>query len=476
MGPLPIIWPGRQLHLLMVSLGALPAIAVLASIAVCGALQFGSGRSGVTWYEQRGRDALARKDYATARLCYASLLQQAPNDVQCQFGLAQSLLGLGDSAPAMAILHDLAPVDLAGHLPAHQLIASMILDDAHANSAKLDEAASHLRRVLQSEPERSDACVMLARLYARRGQWDLVDAYVRQGGAALDDLAISAAEAAAARNDGVSMSLWAHRAVAYCSKRIAKQPKDVQYRLWLAQANAMLKDYDQTLKVLDDGLQATGDPVFRRYLTRITAIWIRTSVSMDAPQRLALLERGLAYDPRCAELLEELLGPQIFRAATMVNATTRPVAGASIRAMTQVIAAARRGDADAVENELSLALQLQPELTAHVMAAVPYASVSAVKPEPEAAMLIAQSLLRHCPDEPLVHRGQGLVLAKLGRCEEAIPHLETSVASIPSDMELEKVLAECYDKAGRPALAAKVRQSLAAAVPPATQPVDHDAL
>jgi hypothetical protein len=126
------------------------------------------------------------------------------------------------------------------------------MEDPDAEPPMLDQAETHLRRIIQIQPRHTAARVTLSRLYARRSKWELFSQQALQCGTAADDLAITAAEAFAQRGDTVSMMLWARHAAVFYASRLGGDAKNVQDRLRLAQAHAMLKDYEQTLKVLDE--------------------------------------------------------------------------------------------------------------------------------------------------------------------------------------------------------------------------------
>lgn len=457
----------RQKRLLLLGLGALPAIIVIGVALAMGIMLIGPDRSSITWYEQHGRNALIQKDYAVARLCYATLVRKKANDPEYQFGLAQSLAGLGDVGPALALIRQLAPDEGVGYLPAHLFLARQYMIDAAATDEMLDRAESHLLRVVKNEPKNQMAHTMLAGIYAKRGKWDLVNEHVSQGGSAADEIGLTAAEAFAQRRDFVSMEMWAKRAATLYSAKSKADPKDVQSRLRWAQAMALLKENEQCVTILQEGWTQTKDPIFPRYLAQAIGLWLHNSASLDAPRRLSLLEQGLAWDGQNGLLLQQLFDSRSSDAATRVVATTQPVAGAAARAFVQAIVAARSRNIDKVRSELELAFKLQPDLVLPVMANAATAWTFNKEPNAENSLLLSNALLQLKPTEAVANRAHGLILTKLEKFAHAIPYLQTGLQSMPQDRALHEAIAVCYEETGKPELAAEHR---AATQPAATQP------
>lgn len=459
----------RQKHILVLLLAALPAIVVLLGAAVISIMLVGPDTSSVTWYQQQGRAALAKKDYATARMCYASLLRKRPNDLEYQFGLAQSLAGMGEVGPAFGLIRQLAPEEGIGYLPAHVFIARQHLANPEITDEEMARAEAHLLKVVKSQPKNTEANVLLAGIYAKRKQWDLVGKHLPQGGglaSSMDELALFGAEAAAERRDTVAMELWAKRAASFYSTKVKADPKDTQSRVRLAQASIMLREYEKTVQLLEEGWNLTQDQSFRRYTAQAIGIWLRNSSSLDAPRRLALLEQGLGWDGQNNLMLMQLLDQRSVDAASLVEASTQPVAGAISRAFVQAINAARRNKSDLVRSELETAFAIRPEFALPVAANVCTTWAYSKESDAAGSLHLSTALIELRPSEPVAVRAHGLVLTKVGKFAEAIPYLNAGLESMPEDRPLHEALAVCYERTGKPEFAEKHR---AATRPAATQ-------
>ena len=463
-------WCAGRWRAFLTVLAVLPAVLVALSILLLAVLTTGPDYSSGLWYRGEAARCMSAGDFATARLCYAGLVQKSPDNPGYKYGLATSLSKLGEHTAAAMLMRQLAPEDAAGYPPAQLEVANKLLNDPSPKPEALRSAEALLQQVLKVQPKNPDAHSMLAVLYSKSDKWDMVKQHMAFGGAAVDELALPAALAFAKRGDRDESEVWARRAAAYYAPRVKADPKNDDQRLKYAQAYLLLRDFTKTLEILDAGWQQNKEPRLRSAVAQVTALWLRESPTMEIPRRLALLENALTWDPQNAALLEIVLDPDTAAAAGSVNSTTAPVGGAAIRALVQAVADCRENHPDKVKTELELALSLGGRPMASITAYVCGVWADSKSPDASSALTLSTILLQIRPKEPVAQWAQGKVLAQQGKWTQAVGYLEAALTALPEDRSIHGSLATAYEKLGQPARAAKHRRLAQPATVPTTAP------
>ena len=463
-------WWAAHRHSILAVLAVAPVVLVALSILFLALLMLRPARSTTVWYQQEGARSLARGDYATARLCYASVLKDRPDSQDCQYGLAMSLMGLGEQAGAAALMQKLAPPDGIGYAPAYVQFAQGLLQNPSPTPETLTRAEQQLLFALKTLPKDKKTHALLAALYSKTGRWDQVKDHLTLAGTVPGELALMAAQAFAQRGDWIETEKWARSAAAHYGLKVKTDPKDETSRLNYAQSTLLLRDFAKTLDILDAGYQQGKQPVFRKAVAHVSSLWIREAPTMEAPRRLALLENGLNWDPQNAALLQVVLDPATAAAAAKVQPTTNSVQGATIRALAQAVANCRKNQPDKARSELELALNLGGPSMASITGNVACLWAYSKAPDAASALTLSSVLLDLRPNEAVAQRAQGMVLAQQEKWTQALGYLQPALTAMPQDLGIHTALASSYEKLGQPELAEKHRKLAQPTTAPTTGP------
>lgn len=458
-------WPAR-----LITLAFSPAVLVMASMVLVGILVMRPDRLSDAWYAQQAIRSKSAGDFATARLCYASLLQTSPTNAEYQYGMAISLSKLGENAAAAMLMRRLTPEDAPGYPPAQLDLARQQLSGASPSPEAVRSAEARLKQVLKAWPKEPRAHSMLAVLYSKSNRWDLAKKHMSLAGGAADELAFQAALAFADRGDQAECEVWARRAAAHLAPGVLADPKNDDLRLQYAQTYLLLHDFPQTLEILEAGWEQDHHPVFRKVVAHVTSLWVQQSPTMEAGQRLALLENGLSWDSQNTALLQLLLEPVTLQAAALVQPTTEPLHGAAIYALIQAVDACRQKHPEQVRSELERAIDLGGPPMASIAAYLSSVWADSKAPDSPSALTLSTTLLEIRPQEPISQWAQGKVLAQQGKWALAVGYLEAALATMPEDRSIHASLATAYEKLGQPARAAEHNRLAQPATAPAATP------
>lgn len=448
-------WVAKRWRMLLLALVLSPAVLVTISIVLLAMLATGPDDAAVAWYRREGAHRMSTGDFATARLCYASLVQKSPEKLEYKYGLATSLSKLGEYTAAAMLMRQLAPEDAAGYLPAQLEVARQLLSAPSPTPEAIRSTEARLQQVLKVQPKNAEAHSMLAVLYSKSNQWDLVKQHMAFSGAAVDELTLPAALAFAQRGDQTESEVWARHAVAYYAPRVKADPKNDDQRLKYAQACLLLRDFAKTLEILDAGWQQNRNPVFRKAVGRVSSLWLSDSPTMDAPRKLALVENGLLWDSQNSALLGLLLDPETASVAAALQPTTAPVQGAAVRALLQAVDACRQKHAEDLRSNLALALNLGGAPMTSIASNLTCVWVDSKPQDLAVALRFNTSLLELQPGAPVVQRAQGIVLVRQEQWGKAVEYLTAALPAMPDDGGIHGALAIAYEKLGKPDLAAK---------------------
>ena len=463
-------WWSAHRKAILAGLVVAPVILVALSILFLVVLMLRPASRTAVWYQQEGARSLAKADYAKARLCYASLLKDRPDSQENQYGLAMSLMGLGEQAGASALMQRLTPEDGSGYGPAYVQMAQSALQGDAPTPEALKRAEQQLLWALKTMPKDEKAHALLAFVYSRTNRWNLVKDHLALAGTVPGELALGAAQEFAGRGDWLEADKWARVAAAQYSIKVKADPTDEKSRLNHAQAVLLQRDFAKTLEILDAGWQQSKQPVFRKAVAHVTSLWLREAPTMEAPRRLALLENGLSWDSQNAALLQIVLEPATISAASRVSPTTNKVAGAAIRALAQTVANCRNNQPDKARPELELALSLggpaMPSIAGNLACLWAYSKAA----DAPSALVLSSLLLDLRPTEAVAQRAQGMVLAQQQKYEQALGYLQKALLAMPQDVGIHTALASTYEKLGQLELAEKHRRIAQAATMPSTAP------
>lgn len=418
-------------------------------------------------YRQAAAQAVKAGDYERARIGFERLIQRGGQTEDAELGLAIVLATLGETDRSEAILDRLTPVGGPGHVPAHLWRADRLIRPGPLPPEAARAAEFHLLRVLDDEPDSSEAHALLGQLYARTGRTSAAATHLEKASSAYPELLLALAEVATQQGQhDVARDRMASAARVFRA-RVSMQPTDRAARMVYAVALSALREYRQAEAVLQEGRAADGDSsAYRQALAAVYVAWSDAEAkrsTSDLGARLDLLVRGLRLDPAKGELLQRLAevldggGP----GAESVRASLRALL-AEGQAATAVhfllgIDDWRGGRFASARLHWEMAHRAAPEL-ALVANNLAWALASGPDPDLARALDLIDQAIDRTPDEPRLRGTRGRVLARQGRWREALLDLEAALPADRSGRELHRDLADAYTALGDPAAAAEHRR------------------
>jgi tetratricopeptide (TPR) repeat protein len=455
-------------------LPGLPALLAGAGLVVLTALSvFTPAGQLEARYLEAGKSALKSRDYAASLTCFERLAPGSAERPEVLYGLALTAEALGQPARAAALMGDLAPADGRGYGPAHLWRARRLLQDPGDPAAARAAAASHLLRALDGDLEDRDAAHgLLGEVYLADGRPDKAEPHLAQAVRTRPQLHMRLAELYARRGNKDRAASEAKLAVSYYRGRARGDLRDHVARVRWADALAFLEEFPEAAAVLDEGRDATGEPVYRAALAGVYLAWsdaLARDPKAGAGDRLRLVEHGLGYDPAHPGLLDRLLaltrtdGPDADRArATLRNLAATGQAPATAH-FALGLDAWQRGRTEEARVHWERAYELAPQ-TPSIANNLAWLLAESKTPDLPRALRLADLALERAPNTPGFRDTRGRILARMGRWKDALPDLEAAVAADPASPDLHQVLADVYRHLGLTDMADE-HQRLAGAKP-----------
>ncbi len=417
-----------------------------------------------TRYLDRAKELYKAKDYAGSMTCYDRLASLGDDRPNILYGLALSAGAAGQTGRAGVIMNALAQPDEAGYAPAQLWQARRLMAAPSLSVESRRLAESHLLKALDGELEDRDAAhALLGELYLGAGQLDQAEPHLAKAVGTRPHLRIRLAQLYALRGDKERARGEAQLAISYFRPRASNDLKDRQSRLFWADAVAFLEDFPSAATVLQEGLNATDDSVYRAALAGVYAVW-SDAVGRDPKARpgdqLALVETGLRYDPTNLGLLNRLLaaiqikGPTADKAR---EALERLLASGTAPASVHFalgLDAWQRGMAAEARMHLERADELAPQTPAiaNNLAWVLASSQPADLPK---ALELSNLAIERAPRDLNFRDTRGRIYAKMSRWKEALNDLEAALTAAPDNAQLHRALADVYEHLGSPDMAAE---------------------
>lgn len=444
--------------------GGLPAlIAGLAAPIVTG--QVDGGWSVASAYEAEAHRRLRAGQFEAANLCFGRLAADDPQEPRYRMGMALALLGQGDQAGADALIDELAPDGRAGYAPAHLWKARRRLMVSRPSPADERAAESHLRRVLETDPQSVEAHDLLGQLLVKTGRLVQAEPHLQRAGDR-PEVSLQLARLEYSRGETREARRRAESARSSLRRRVEAHSDDHASRLNLAEASALLGEFGEAVEVLREGLTASGDPRYRPALAGVFVAWSEALAKESegtVAERLSLLERGLSFDPSNPVLLDRLLaamrigGPAAE--STLASMRSQLAAGKGTASLRYALGvnAWERGRPEQARLYWEEALRSDPGMA---VIANNLAWALAVDPHPDLprALRLIDPVVARWPNEPRFRGTRGQVLARLGRWKDALPDLEAALRVGSRSAGLHRTLAEAYEHLGDPEMAAEHRR------------------
>jgi tetratricopeptide (TPR) repeat protein len=443
----------------------LPAVAAAAAVvAVFAATP--SPKAVAKTYETEGVERVKRKDFPGALVCFKRLLGVAPERTDMRFVMALVLEQLGRPAEAEAIARSVAPIDRPGYPPANYWLAHRILADPARTAAQANQAEGHLLRFLQADPKSAEASALLGGLYAATGRPREARVRLEKVAGKEPDRLLDLANACQVLGDRDESLRHARAALQEARARAEARPDDRVSRLLWANASVFLQDYPAALETLERGNALAAGPVFRPAMARVCALWagsLEAKGEAALPERLSIIERGLAYDASNSLLLTQLSslmgagGPTAEKARAAVRKLLAEGKAPAMAHFALGNDAWSRGNNAEARAHWEQAYQLEPRLTIvsnNLAWALAFREPADVT---KAIALIDEAIARN-PSDPRLRGTRGEILVKAGRWKEAVTELEFALSGGAGTAAVHDALALAYDNLGMAEMAAEHRK------------------
>jgi tetratricopeptide (TPR) repeat protein len=281
------------------------------------------------------------------------------------------------------------------------------------------------------------------------------------------DRLLDLANACQALGDSEESLRHARAALQAARTRSEARPDDRVPRLLWANASVFLKDYTGALEALERGYALTSDPMFRQSMAGVCAVWagaLESKGESALPERLAVIERGLAYEATNTALITQLGmlmvtgGPTAEKARAAVRKLLAEGKAPAMAHLALGNDAWARNKNEEARAHWEQAYKLDPRLTMvtnNLAWALAYREPTDV---PRALALIEQAIARS-PSDPRLRGTRGEILVKLERWKDALTELEFALAGGAGTPALHDALALAYDGLGMSEMAAEHRKS-----------------
>ena len=390
-----------------------------------------------------------------------------------------ALKGQGNRAEAESILTRLAPIDHPGYVPAHLEMARSLFNGRDRSPRALRALEMHLKIALDGSPfEAAEAGMMLGQFYAATGRGEQAERYLLKAVDHEPEYLLLLARLAHQRGNESLAQERAERATNIFRKQTEIRFDDSRARVLWATALVYRNDFAAAAGGLEQGMKLADIPLYRTTLGQVYAAWEADRAAHGEPatgERLALIERGLSYDPNNATLLDRLslvLQGNDAAAESVQDEPSAPCLREGHRrdltssSATMPAVAARTRRPAATGNKPSSLTRKWPSLRTTWPGSCATPSLPTF-PAP------SSSSTRPSPDDPTIPDSEepaGVVYMKLERnSKNALTDLEAELAAFPDRQGTHQALAEVYDHLGAPELATQHR-TLANAPPKVAAP------
>jgi tetratricopeptide (TPR) repeat protein len=406
-------------------------------------------------------------------------------DPQVRYNLAVCLKDLGQHDRAVALLEPLAPDDRPGYGLAHLWKARRIWVEKGTKATPADARAGEQQVLLALEatPNDVEANALLGTYYLQTDKVEQAIPYLVKAAKSRPELLLPLARACQSRGESEVARVRAREARRIFQERAEANLNDRESRFLWAEADLILEEFPEAVKVLEREAGLKRDLDYPRALALVYFAWYNFKARTEPANwgdRLQLLERGLTFDPGNVGLLihfsEQLAagGADADRArAALLDLQARGIALGPVRYSLGVDAWLHGRPAEA-RLLLEEAYRLMPEvpLLANNLASL---LAEGDKPDLPRALAMINPVLERLPDHPIYRETRGEILLKMQRWKEALPDLQAALRLKYNSPELHRNLAETYEHLDAPGLAAEHRkraEALAAPRPatPTTQP------
>lgn len=446
-------------------LGAIPAVLALVGLGTVVVAIDVSPTTVRSRYREWSVEALEANNTGLAELLLRRLAQVSLTPKE-RFQLV--LLTLKQNPLAgRRMLERMVPSDVQGHVPAHFLLATLILKQKPLSPADWAEAEAHLKKCLDDRDYQARAQLVLGEMYHKAGDSVRAIPHLRQAFLQLPDAAFLLAQANAAlkRPDQVER-VW-REFISRAEPTLKDNPANQPLRLQLSTALCELHRYDRALELLRHARPGGANAAERQAISSVLARYAEHALKENELSRAYdLIREGIELDPNNGRFYVVLVQLAEGKSANAAEATKRlevvlAVGGplADYLHLLLASAAVRAGDLAKASRHYEIAFARNPE--AAVLANnLAYVLARTEPPQRERGLDMVNRAIEKRPSDPRFRVTRGQIAVMQGRFAEAIVDLEFALQKMSGNSELHEALAKAYGAVGERSLAER-HQTLA---------------
>lgn len=425
-------------------------------------------------YSDTAREALAARDFATARVaCRRLLVLGSESRMQTLFDLAMALQGLGQGREASALLDMVAPFNRPVYAPAHLYVAKCLMTGTNKTIQTVKLAELQLKQVIALQPDSLEANEILGRHYFQEKEWVSARKHLIVALPSEPEFMFLIATACQKLGDTKGMLGWMEHAETLYREKVVKgksdNPKD---RLFWVRALASQGKYAEAMQVADAGQKQFKNNEFRPVIAEICGLWAcqiakKEPENLDA--RLKLIQQGLGQAPEDERLLALLFAishtdkPEAKIARETIAKMQVERDSSAIYHFVAGSDAWQQGDTAQARTHFARAFELAPDTPA-IANNMAMLLTKGEKQDAPRALGIIQAALEKQPNDPDLRETRGQILVSLGRWVDAVKDLEFALPLVQVKKGAHTALAEAYQGLGMQDLADEHRR-LAAPAP-----------
>lgn len=442
-------------------LWGLPAVVVL--VAVVG-LVLTAGRVSssdlIVRYRESAREAIARGDMKAAALWLEKTTQLNPTDPMHKFGLAIAIDQDGHRDRARQIMRRIAPAAAGGYPEAHFWLARDLIEQAlplTPESAKTLE--HHLRQSFGSQRFNCEAHAILGHLLLDRQDWGQAASHFQVAVKEIPEHHLILAGLYDRLGQSERTARSARLAAEHYSQRVEAEPDVWEHRLRWSQAELQVQNYSKAVAILQRGLDETADPEpVREALVAACLAWLGDVAERERQnlgKQLDILNiafRHCPENPRVLALIANLAirerdSTDSERAVYLSNALKLSLATGSAPGLVHLILGTRDvqyGRAESAMMHLELAYEANRNIPL-VVNSLAWGLAHEQPPDLGHALQLID-MAGQLSDYPELRGTRAVVLAEMGRRQDAIIQLKALVGVHPDPTWVHERLAELYQQ------------------------------
>jgi len=393
-----------------------------------------------------------------ADLLFRRVLQVESKNKRARYYVANQMSMRGNRDQARSMMESMAPGDIKGYEPAHTWLAGDLLQKLSSGMATDREALNHHLAIASDWAGTNPALLAIYSQLLESEKRPREAIGMMQRAANRDPSNYLALASLFARyRQPIQAKEAVERAVQHYSASFGKKDEPDSDRIAVAEAYLQIQKFDESVKVLQQGLMLRQDrPALRRALSNVYRIAYRMQLRRSdsgVQANLNLLNAALAADPTNPVLGEEvaLLQPMGVKPDDkLIQTLQKQLAAGTASAVTHVLlgnAYYGRDDLKKAQIHWELALGQDPNF---VLAMNNLAMALALKEQPDfnRAIELVDRALVVAKDNPEILDSKGEILALMSKHLEAIPFFENAIRLGPYRMATREKLAKSYEAAG----------------------------